>query len=150
MKYFAYTIITVVTISLIAGFFIVGSPQEERLRRFDERRANDLQQLQSGVINHFLAKDALPKNFAELAASTAIPADPENGMPYEYSVKNKNTFALCATFALPSIPYQGGAPMIGKPFPAGASETNWDHEVGRMCFEKQIDKDFYPPPQKLR
>lgn len=147
MKYFIYSIITIVTASVIAGFFVIGSPKEERLRRFDEQRVGDLQMLQSGIINYYLAKDALPENFAVLAATTPIPMDPESRTAYEYSVKNKDTFSLCATFALPSIPYRDTYLSVPKVVPGSPDETTWDHDAGRTCFEKRIDKDFYTAPR---
>lgn len=149
MKYFIYSIIAIVTASIIAGFFIVGSPQEERLRRFDERRVSDLQQLQSAVINYYLAKDTLPQNFIELSANASIPRDPETNMLYEYIITNKETFSLCATFALPSLPENGSYPIPKSPY-GTIDETNWDHGTGHACFPKKIDKDFYLPSKTTR
>src|SRR3989344_4126063 len=40
-KAFAYIASALVLVGVIAGFFMAGSPQEERLRRFDERRVQD-------------------------------------------------------------------------------------------------------------
>jgi hypothetical protein len=33
------------------------------------------------------------------------------------------------------------------PGPGGMNES-WDHEKGRTCFERAIDKDMFPPFQK--
>lgn len=144
MRYFVYTVITLVVASIIAGFFLIGSPQEERLRRFDERRVNDLEQLQSGIVNYFLAKNMLPENLTALSTQVAIPADPETNLEYEYAIQNKDTFSLCAIFALPSLPNQGSQIMYApKAIPALPSNTNWDHGMGHTCFQRQIDKDFY-------
>lgn len=151
MKYFIYTIIAIVAISVIAGFFIVGSPQEERDRRFDEQRVNDLRQLQSGIINYYLAKNALPRTLTEAETNTFIPVDrdPNSRMQYEYVVKNATTFSLCTTFALPSLPGENSTPMSAPiALKNPLSTTNWGHAAGHTCFDKQIDKDFYKNQQR--
>ena len=34
------------------------------------------------------------------------------------------------------------------PMPNGMNES-WDHKEGRICFERTIDKDIYPPFPKI-
>ena len=87
-------------------------------------------------------------------------------------------FELCATFSLPMPKgwqeyqnYYGGGgiiPMETKidsdmavsdvatsviypyPYPSGVNDS-WDHQIGRTCFERTIDKDLYPPyPEVLK
>ncbi|MDX1608392.1 MAG: DUF5671 domain-containing protein [Candidatus Spechtbacterales bacterium] len=60
MKLMEQIIIGLVGIILVAGFVVAGSPQEERLRRFDERRINDLNSIQWQVVNFWQQKDRLP------------------------------------------------------------------------------------------
>ncbi len=42
--------------AIVAGFFIVGTPGEQRNARFDERRVRDLQSIQGEVINFYSSK----------------------------------------------------------------------------------------------
>lgn len=152
MKYFIYTVISIVSLSVIAGFFIIDSPKEKRLRDSDQIRIQNIQYIQSEVINHFLAKDELPGTLGGLRKDISIPSDPETRMPYEYSIKNKNTFELCASFSLPSLPADGKNVAIPKPAygPYGPyDESYWNHQAGRKCFVKEIDKDFYQPEKRL-
>jgi hypothetical protein len=152
MKYFVYAIIAVVAALIIAGFFVVGSPREERLRRFDERRVQDLQFLQSEIVNYWRGKEKLPDNLAELEDSirgTKIPSDPENTQPYVYEVLGAESFKLCAIFSLAGA----GTPLIQSPEPASVESSellgqNWDHRGGPTCFERRIDKDLFPPYKK--
>ena len=51
-------VLAVVTIG--AGFFIVGTPAEARLARFDAQKVNDLQNIQSQVVYYWQAKQKLP------------------------------------------------------------------------------------------
>jgi hypothetical protein len=74
-----------------------------------------------------------------------VPTDPETKANYEYVVKSNLVFELCATFAAKSSEGQNMTyPMYyGSPF-----GQNWDHEVGRVCFERTIDPELYPAPTK--
>ena len=151
-KYFVYAVIILVAAAAIAGFFIVGSPQKERLRKFDERRISDLQFLQSEIINYWIKKEKLPENLVLLKddiRGVQIPKDPESGAEYGYEILSLESFKLCANFVLPSF----GAKNAGVPRPAYPeagyySESNWDHEAGPACFERKIDKEIYKPEKR--
>ena len=156
MKYFIYTVITVVAAMVIVGFFIVGSPKEERMRQFDERRVNDLSSLQYEVINYWQSKLKLPAKLDELnndIRGFTVYTDPETGVPYEYAVKGDKTFELCATFALQSdeaantINAVPAAPISAPIYKDGYRES-WKHSSGRTCFDRTIDPDLYPPIKK--
>jgi len=153
MKYFVYIIISIVAASIVAGFFIIGSPQEERLRRFDEQRVGDLQFLQSYIVQYWQNKGKLPENLKVLhddLRGVIIPLDPESRKEYIYEVRGSLTFALCAEFSRPSL---GRETLKSAPAPAypvgpyggiGGGES-WEHGEGRVCFERTIDPDFFKP-----
>ena len=42
--------------SIVGGFFIMGSPLTLRMKRFDERRVNDLQNIQYQIVNYIREK----------------------------------------------------------------------------------------------
>lgn len=138
MKYFVYSVIAIVCAAVITGFFVVGSPLNERVKRFDARRVNDLTALQYEIINYWQAKAKLPDTLAAVKddiRGVSVPSDPETSIAYEYAVTRSNQFSLCATFAR-------------------ASDTNmpndeWAHGAGRTCFTRTIDKDLYPPTKQL-
>ena len=147
----------------------MGSPATQRALRLDDRRVNDLQNIQYQIINYWQQKEELPADFSKLSnplSGYSIPVEPEfeKGKKYEYEVTGKMTFKLCATFSLP-IPkgwreYSGGGimPMYEKdmynvsyPYPGGGMNESWDHDEGRTCFERTIDRDIYPPyPKPVR
>ena len=149
MKFFSYVVIAVVLVMVVAGFFIAGSPQEVRLRGFDERRVNDLQTLQSNIINFWTNKAKLPDSLSLLkddVTGFVPPHDPQTAQSYEYHVKSTLTFSLCATFAMPSIEVARSVPARPKPFPYdGYGNENWQHTAGRVCFDRTIDPDVYRP-----
>lgn len=143
MKYFVYITIAVVLVAVVAGFFVVGSPREGRLQRFDERRVSDLQQLQAEILQYWQSKNRLPANLADLKddiAGFAPPVDPQTGASYVYTIKGETSFSLCATFAKPSI----NAIQVGY----GEAGQTFEHGAGYTCFDRTIDKDLYPPLQK--
>lgn len=149
MKYFVYTIIGVVVVVIVTGFFFVGSPKEERMRQFDEQRVQHLQQLQWNIIEYWQSKNKLPAKLADLNDPTRgviVPVDPETGEPYAYEIKTPESFALCATFKMESVS-ESISPRIAKPTPESSSGIVggdvWTHGPGRVCFERKIDKDFF-------
>lgn len=157
---------------VIWSFTVIGTPNEQRAWRLDERRIQDLQSIQWQVINFWQQKEKLPLNLEELMnpiSGFSMPVDPEfeKGNVYEYSRSTgRYSFELCATFSavMPKgwQEYDGGVrPMFGGgfsedmavssyPYPGGGMNDSWDHEVGRTCFERTIDPEIYPPyPEPL-
>ena len=147
MKYFVYTIIAIVAASIVAGFFIVGSPKEERLRRFDQQRVEHLQFLQSELVNYWINKERLPETLDVLnddIRGIAVPTDPETGTAYAFEKSGALSFSLCATFARPSLESEtfAGRPKPVEPYGYGIQQ-NWQHDTGYTCFQRTIDKDLY-------
>lgn len=152
--------------AIVYSFMIMGSPFKQRSLRLDDRRVQDLQNIQYQIINYWQQKEKLPTKLSDLAnplSGYSLPVDPEfeKGATYEYAVKDKLTFEICATFALPIpkgwreynnnvMPYYGvkDIAMSSYPYPGGGTNESWDHQIGRTCFERTIDKDIYPPYPK--
>ena len=157
--------------AVIFSFMIMGSPSNQRKLRMDDRRIGDLQSIQYQVIYYWQSKEKLPEKLSDLAnpiSGYSLPVDPEfeKGNTYEYFVKDKLKFELCATFSLPIpkgwVEYSNGGgvmPMMdyyygkdvsvaSRPYPAGGVNESWDHKEGKTCFERTIDKDLYPPYPK--
>jgi len=163
-----YSVLAVVIFigAIVYSFSVMGSPAKQRLLRLDEKRVNDLQSIQYQVINYWQQKEKLPEDLQSLSnpmTGFSLPVTPEfqKGEKYEYTIKDqkKLTFELCADFSLPIQKgwqeYRGGGvmPMSEKAssnvmYPNGGVNESWNHETGRTCFERTIDKDIYPPFQK--
>lgn len=151
MKWFVFGVVAVVSIATLYGFFVVGSPFAERMRRFDERRVQDLQSIQWQVVSYWQRKERPPEsldNLRDEISGYAVPRDPENNAVYEYRALAPLKFELCATFKTESgskdITSAEPAPYGG---PGGVME-NWRHGAGRVCFERTIDPELYPPFEK--
>ena len=145
MKIVPVIVISVVALSVIGGFFIVGSPTTERVRRFDERRIGDLQNIQWEIINYWQKKNQLPQALPDLRDDIrgfVLPTDPETALPYEYTANTVNSFSLCAVFSMANDSAQGITKPLGR---IGRETESWRHDAGRTCFTRTIDADLYPP-----
>ncbi len=136
--------------SVIGSFFIIGSPETQRMVRLDNQRLSDLQNIQWQVINYWQTKQTLPESLEQLKdplSGYVLPVDPESGEAYGYNVtKAPYSFEICALFATDSaeIPNQN----MGYPYPTSVvkgGDDTWEHGVGQTCFERTIDPDRYPP-----
>ena len=149
-------VLAIVTIG--SGFFIVGTPAEARLARFDAQKVSDLQNIQSQVVYYWQAKQKLPGVITDLNNSLnygPVPVDPQSGEAYVYQPGEGLSFKLCAMFNAESrgsqnAYYESRAMM---PVPAGGKgmmQDNWQHGAGQVCFDRVIDPAFYPPLNKVQ
>lgn len=153
IRAFPWAIIIVVLAAVVFGFFVAGSPTSRRTERFDERRVQDLSGIQGNVISYWQNKSVLPGSLNELPndlLGVVVPVDPKTGQPYEYRVLGPLSFQMCAVFetsstedvngrkAVPALPMYETYPV----YPGGEVQT-WDHGVGRTCFDRTIDPDFF-------
>jgi len=145
----AYVSAAVVIITIITGFFVAGSPADQRKRRFDEQRINDLSMIQSEVIGYWQRKRALPARLSDLnndAIGVRIPVDPETGNEYGYVVLEPLKFKLCAEFVTDTISARNHG-MTRRTYPRqayGPYDQRWEHGTGNACFERVIDPSLYP------
>jgi hypothetical protein len=142
MKFFQWGVVAAVGLAIIGAFFMVGSPQQERLRQFDDKRVSDLQSIQWQIVNYWQQKGEIPGNLLMLEddiSGFTIPVDPQTGNMYEYRVNGRASFTLCADF---TMAWTSDEPARVA-HPVGVSE-NWRHDAGRACFERAIDPDLYP------
>lgn len=148
--------VLIVLATIISGFFIIGSPQNQRLMRFDQQKTNDLQNIQYQVLNYWQLKQKIPMTLEEMRDSLSgqtIPLDKQTGKPYVYEVQSGTTFKLCTTFNKESDERLYGGKGEGPArdasfiYPGGMND-NWKHPSGYYCFERTIDSELYPPYPK--
>lgn len=136
-----------VLLSIVSGFFIIGSPATIRLQRFDDQKISDLQNIQWQIINYYQTKGVLPANLMEVSdpiSGNIIPKDAQSGQDYGYRItKAPYSFELCATFntdTLNNPAMATGAAHITMP----TDQENWKHVADQTCFERTIDPERYP------
>jgi hypothetical protein len=138
-------------LTVAAGFLIIGTPWEARHYRFDAQKISDLQGIQSQIVTYWQQKQKLPASLAALndpLSYYSVPTDPQNKENYEYQVTGEKSFRLCATFnstADMSGKYGRTVPMMPGEY---GTQDNWQHAAGRVCFERTIDPERYPPINK--
>ena len=136
-----------VVISIIIGFFMVGSPMQQREVRLDDQRTEDLQRVQNEIIEYWRNKDVLPESLNTLENNISgfmTPLDPETEEEYTYEIIDKLSFKLCAEFKTESFEIKNKRLMnrypkdLRDPF-----NQNWTHVKGHVCFERTLDPAFY-------
>lgn len=132
---------TVVVLTIVGGFLVIGSPATQREYRLDEQRVNGLTELQYRIVSVYQETGALPTTLAEVEGGQGyeVPGDPETGADYGYRVTGPLSFELCATFSR-ATRTRDGQPLYGYANPF----DNWVHPAGDHCFERTIDPTLYP------
>ena len=147
----------VVLVSVVAAFFIIGTPRQLRLMRYDQEKVQALQNIQWQLINHWQQKQRLPALLNDLKdpiGGFVVPEDPQmNDGPqyiYEYKATAPRAFELCAVFNGPSVGTAADGTVKPRPVSTdyyGPENEYWEHSAGRVCFERTIDPERYPPYQ---
>jgi hypothetical protein len=139
-----YVVSIIVLAGVIGGVFIIGSPSAQRAKMMDERRVSDLMNIQSQIVyTQYQNKADIPDNLSALndpISNYVVPKDPETATNYEYKKISKNSFELCATFKTKS---DVNSPTPVPTYPAQSVNENWQHDIGRVCFERTIDTSMF-------
>lgn len=147
--------VVVILVSIISGFSVIGSPRAQRERRYDSQRVSDLQSIQWQIVNYWQQKEVLPGALDDVQDPLSgfnLPVDPATGNKYEYERIGNLSFNLCANFDQESVETDGSI----APQPLYAPEISmrvpevWEHSEGRVCFERTIDPELYPPASVFR
>ncbi len=136
---FGTVIVVVVAAAVVLGFYKAGSPQSQRLIRFDQQKISSLQGIQSQLVYYWQQKGSLPADLTALNDSLSkfvVPTDPQTGASFEYHKTGTQTFQLCADFNRPSDESLSPRYYYG--------DENWQHGPGRTCFDRTIDQTLYP------
>ena len=129
----------VIVATVVTAIAVMGMPGVQRELRMDDRRVDDLRQIQVAVRAYRERTGALPESLQILAAQPGLAlsvADPVTSAPYEYRRMPGDRFSMCAMFATDTGRPRNGAQRWIDP--------QWAHGAGRQCFE------FHGDPAKER
>lgn len=132
---------------IVSGFFIAGTPAQQRAVRLDEQRISDLWSIQSSVVSYAQTKAALPKNMTTLTDWVGeLPRDPDTDTAYTYTKTSATTFELCANFGSDQATEQTDYFGMSYPEKIGPSPTaqlvggsSWKHPQGEYCFAREVE-----------
>ena len=139
-RIFALIAIIAVAIGIVAGFWVLGTPNRQRLIAADRERIQDLRSI---VWRLYEAAEKAqdrgqPIELPESLEGRDRPTDPITNLAYEYRRLSETTYELCAEFATDSNTYLLGQTRRNEP------ENDWRHPQGRHCFEFDVAKDALP------
>lgn len=142
-KAFALVVILSVVVVVVAGLWLAGSPAQERARRLDGSRVSSLQSIANAIDQYYNTNKTLPPDLETLSKARETYylnslVDPETNMPFEYAVRDTDTYDLCATFATDTMDQQTVQPEPYEPWEG----RFWEHQIGRTCFN--ITARTYP------
>ena len=122
-------LVIVVAIVVVGGIMIIGSPSDERTRRIDSRRVNDLQRISRSIGVYHTRHRQVPASLEELAREPGfanVARDPVTDRPYGYRMFNANSYQLCGTF--------------GRETADSRARDFWAHGVGEQCFTLNLEQ----------
>jgi type II secretory pathway pseudopilin PulG len=139
-------LVSLIVIGTVASaFLIIGSPRSQRLMRYDQQKINDLQSIQSQIIDHYQRMGTVPESLEVLndpLSYFVLPIDPQAGAmrndavvpTYSYARKSATTFSVCAVFNTETRASTYADPTL----------EYWQHGVGEVCFDRTIDPLKFP------
>jgi hypothetical protein len=128
----AIVVTVIVAAAVVTGIVIIGSPMEERTRRLDTRRVQDLQQISRAVQVYHGRHRRPPASLDELSKEPGlalVPRDPMTGQPYGYLAVDADSYELCGTFDRDSDARTAGF---------------WSHGAGTQCFTLNVKQTTVP------
>ncbi len=116
-----------VTIGIVTGFWLLGSPQLQRSLKADQRRVENLHE-----IAEFIYQETTnSKNNSDIPQSLPnrdYTSDPITKQSYEYNIINETEYELCANFETDSQNNRKKDDFYRRVNPF------WYHPQGRHCY----------------
>ncbi len=124
--------VTTVIAAVVAGLFVLGSPTEERARRIDRRRVEDLQAIVAATDLYWTRHSRVPATLDDLSAEPGVTirtSDPASSEIYGYQPLDSANYELCASFE------RASGEIARDP-----ERDLWAHGPGRQCFQLEAEE----------
>ncbi|MCR4278460.1 MAG: hypothetical protein NUV81_00970 [bacterium] len=146
-------LIVIVSASVVTSFIVLGSPAEERVRRMDDQRVQELDMISSAIDGYWSDAHQLPDSLEIISTSRLFSVqsiqDPQTGEKYVYEPAEDGHYTLCATFEAVS---DTRIPIAPPKISMRDNRNFWNHPDGYTCFEitAQDWNSPTPPPVLVR
>lgn len=117
--------------AIVAGVWVIDSPNQQRRLRLDAARVADLGTLETAARSYWKEHDSLPASLEVLRAQPGVNLpvqDPDGGPDYRYRLLDATHFELCAQFATDTA--------ARRRAPRGMPAAEWAHPAGEHCFRR--------------
>ncbi len=134
--------------AIIVGFSVIGSPQSQRLMKYDQQKFSELQMLSGQVREYYQKSNTLPQTLTELAQGFSYPlatVDSQSGTSYVYKIINANTFELCSTFNFDADMSVTRPTYYYSEDPLNTSVWN-TYKAGEYCFTQTVSNNPIQKP----
>lgn len=141
LRIFSYAVIAVAAASVVGAFFLIGTPQDERLRRLDSQRVDVLHESARVIEQYYAENEMLPENYDTVRNMlTPYTRDllEKNNIEIEYTPADTYEYTLCTTFDKASSEVQR-YPRL-EPIYQEQVPYDWSHDAGRVCFDRTIPR----------
>lgn len=149
IKVYFYGSIGLAAAALITSFFFIDSPLKVRERKFDQTIINKFSQIDSAINAYYGENKKLPENLDSLLNNGSSYyltendlADPATSKPFDYNIKGKDVYELCATFRTASKDLSKNRDYY--------FDARWTHEAGYQCLKQRVmllSNDIKPLPR---
>ena len=137
IRMYFYGSIVLVAAALIASFFFIDSPLTVREQKFDQTIINKFSQIDSAINGYYGENKKLPENLKVLINGDSTYyiiesdlTDPVTNKIFDYNIKSKDGYELCATFKTSSKNLSKDRNYY--------FDARWLHDVGYQCLKQKI------------
>lgn len=133
-RFFLWLSIFTVTIAIITGFWLLGSPQLQRSLKADQRRVKNLHEI-AKFIHQETTKNENNLDIPQSLPDKGYTSDPITQQLYEYKIIDKTQYEVCANFETDSQNNRKKDDFYRRLDPF------WYHNQGRYCYALNAKED---------
>lgn len=137
IRAYYYGSIAIASVALIASFFFIDSPLKVRDQKFDQNIINKFSQIDNAINAYYGENKKLPADLNSLVngGSTYYVlasdiTDPTTGKAFDYNIKAKDAYELCATFKTENKNQANDKSVY--------VDTRWLHDSGYQCLKQRV------------
>ena len=126
--------------ALVVSFFFIDSPLKVREQKFDQTIINKFSQIDGAINAYYGENKKLPENLSALFNNGSIYyitendlTDPVTNKIFDYNIKSKDIYELCATFRTENKNQQADDKSYYM-----MTDPRWLHGAGYQCLKQRV------------